>query len=150
MITGIILGLLAQLSFAVGLAFINQADFGVNQYFIKSNLVLLFSGFISLLILVFLYATAGGNLSFVNWKNCKWLLIGSFLLLVVGEYFFIKGASVSGITTVAFTALAFPIIALLIDYATSRFIGNETPLVGLKHIIGFVFVVVGFIIYTTE
>ncbi|MGZ4955192.1 MAG: hypothetical protein ACXV8Q_08755 [Methylobacter sp.] len=150
MTKGIIFGVLAQLAFSIGLTFINQADFDGNQHFLKSNLILILSGILSAAILSYLFITNQLDVTVINGKNCIWLFSGSIFLLVIGEYFFIKGASVSSVTNVSITALAFPIVALITEYIASKLLNQRMPVVELKHIIGFIFIAAGFIIYTND
>lgn len=145
---GIVFGVIAQLAFAIGLVLINQVDLDDSQQFLKSSLVIFFAGLFSLPILGYLFLSTPQYLMVVNRKSCMLLLIGSLFLLVIGEYFFIKGAALSSVTSVSLTALAFPVMAVMAEYVASRMFGYQMQAVEIKHIVGFVFISAGFIIYT--
>lgn len=147
MIKGIFWGFLAQLAFALGLAFINQANFSEDQQLLKSNLILLFSASFSGLIVLSIFLANPESLSVLN-QNWFYLLIGSFFLLVIGEYFLIVGISVSDITVVSLTALAFPVFALVVEFLSGKMFGQKIPIVTIHEIVGFFFIAIGFMIFT--
>jgi len=149
MFKGIILGIFAQLAFAIGLTLINQAKFENDQDFLKSNVVLILAGCFSVIILSYFFLRNSQNWGIINGNNFFYLLFGSLFLLVIGEYFFLKGASVSNVTTVSLTALAFPIVALLTEYTFFKFgLAQKPPAIEINHLIGFVFSTIGFILFT--
>jgi drug/metabolite transporter (DMT)-like permease len=64
--------------------------------------------------------------------------------LLIGEVFYITGISSSNVTTVSYTALAYPVVALLFDSVRGRAIMTT------QDIIGFAFVSIGFLVLASR
>lgn len=148
MTLGLVFGVIAQLAFAVGLTLINQVVFDDSQQFLKSSLVLLLAGAFSLPILGYIFLSTPQYFMAIDRKSFSLIMIGSLFLLVIGEYFFIKGAALSSVTSISLTALAFPIMAVIAEYIASIIFGYKMQVIEMKHIVGFVFIAVGFVVYT--
>lgn len=148
MTLGLVFGVIAQLAFAVGLTLINQVVFDDSQEFLKSSLVLLLAGIFSLPILGCIFLSTPQHFMAISRKNFYLIMVGSLFLLVIGEYFFIKGAALSSVTSISLTALAFPIMAVIAEYIASIIFGYKMQVIEMKHVVGFVFIAVGFVVYT--
>src|SRR5258708_10617467 len=68
------------------------------------------------------YLQASGHIQLValSGSDILFLILGSILILVVGEFLYIAGLSASNLTTMSFTALAYPIAALAFDLVLRR------------------------------
>jgi len=150
MLKGIFLGLVAQFIFALGLVFIKQASFTESQNLLKSSLVLMFAGLISVLIVAYLFWSKPENFSVLNTNNTLYLVVGALFLFIIGDYLYIRGMSESNATAVALTAIAFPLFALLIEYAELKFFGKTIPSLKMQHIIGFFSLVAGYTLISME
>lgn len=150
MTLGLVFGVIAQLAFAVGLTLINQVVFDDGQQFVKSSLVLFLAGAFSLPILGYVFISTPQYFMDIDRKGFILILIGSLFLLVIGEYFFIKGAALSSVTSMSLTALAFPVVAVIAEYVASVIFGYKMQAIEIKHIVGFAFIAVGFVVYTVD
>jgi len=150
MVKGILFGLSAQFIFAFGLVLIKQASFGENQNLLKSSLVLMLAGLISVLIVAYLFWSKPENLSILNINNTLYLVFGALFLYLIGDYLYIRGMSESNATAVALTAIAFPLFALLIEYIELKFFGKTIPSLKIQHIIGFFSLVAGYTLISME
>jgi uncharacterized membrane protein len=104
--------------------------------------MLLISGIIAFIIVVFFSLSGTENLSSINKKDWFYLVTGSLFVLVIGYILYIAGLSASNVTTMAYTALAYPALALLIEIMLGKIkVSNLT----IQEIAGFFFLVVGYI-----
>ncbi len=140
---GIFLGLLAQIVFTTGFLFINQATSIRNQLF-KTTLGLCFAGLLSLAIVTYFVWSGTEDFSGIRQNDLFYLAAGAVLIWVVGDTLAISGMAVSNITTVAYTAMARPAVALFLEYM----LGQVTPTP--KDFIGFGCLAVGFAVILTR
>lgn len=143
MLKGILFGLIAQVAFAIGFVFISQVTQIQNQL-LKACLNLCISAVFTCAVVGYFYFVNAENLTVLSRKSLWLLGIGSLLVLVVGDTFFIAGISASNVNTVAYTSLARPAIALLLEFI----LGKVT--LTLRDLIGFVLLAAGFIVISTR
>jgi drug/metabolite transporter (DMT)-like permease len=143
MLQGIILGIAAQFALAAGFAFVNDAFTATNQLF-KTMLMVGIAGLVAATIALFLWSWQPTILPTLSLR--QWLAFagGALLALTVGETLFISAIAASNLTTVGYTALAYPIAAILVDSLRGK--GSFTT----RDAIGLVFLTIGFSILTTK
>lgn len=143
MVKGIVLGLFAQVAFVVGFTFIDQTV-AIKSQIVKTSLVLCFSGVAAVPIATYFFLSSKEYLSILVQKDLLYLALGSVFALLIGEVFYITGISSSNVTTVSYTALAYPVVALLFDSVRGRAIMTT------QDIIGFAFVSIGFLVLASR
>lgn len=150
MFKGIMWGLFAQLSFALGLVCINQVKGGD---FFKSNVIHVLVGIIALPILWMLLTIEPKAFNLLretdSW-NWFYLFLGTLFLFILGDYLFIKGMSASNATAVSLTAMAFPVFAFLLEYVEQKLTGKVATVPSIQQIIGFILLVSGFVLLSKD
>jgi len=141
-IKGIFLGLLAQITFALGFILIAQATTPKNQL-LRTSLIISFAGMIAIAVIVY-YITEFVSLVYFNKKDLVYLAIGAILVLMLGEGLYIKGIYDSDVTTVSYTALAYPAIVLIIESIMGR------HKLTIQDLLGFIVLAIGFIIIVSK
>lgn len=137
---GIILGLLANICFAIGFFLIGQAT-GVRNSLVKSALAIIIAAVPCLLyLLVFRQQIDWGTATNSHWLK---LTLGAVIVFVAGEMFFIAGVDKSSHRVLAYTALAFPLFAVTLDVALKR------STFVLSDLFGFGLLVAGFLVILT-
>lgn len=116
---GILFGLLYQIVVAIGLIWVAGVARGASPA-IKANVMLCAAGGVGLLLLAGLYAVRGADFEAISRSDVLQLAAASLLILVIGEALYLYGLAASSATTMAYTALAFPAICLIIEVALRR------------------------------
>jgi drug/metabolite transporter (DMT)-like permease len=143
MTKGLVLGLVAQVAFTIGFIFIAHATFTKNPL-LKTTLNLCFSGALAFAIVADFFLSGAEDVSVLGHKHMLFLAIGSVLVLIIGDGLFIEGISVSNVTTVAYTSLARPAVALILE----TLLGRTT--VTIQDFAGFVLPAAAFILISTR
>ena len=140
---GLILGLAAQVAATVGFLFIAQATF-IKSPVLRTSLSVCLSGILALGIVAYFFLSGAEDLSVLGNKQLIYLAIGSVLLLIVGDSLFIAGISASNVTTVAYSSLARPAVALILE----TLLGRAT--LTIQDLVGFVLLAAGFVLISTR
>jgi len=140
---GILLGLAAQVAFALGFVSINQASSVKNQI-LTTSVVLCFAGSVAVVFIAYFVLIGDGNLKSIELRQWVYLGVGSLLALVIGELFFIWGMAASNVTTVGYTALAYPVIALTIEWVQGK------VSVTWRDMVGFLLLAAGFVLVSSK
>lgn len=119
MAKGIVLGLLTQVVFAIGMVFIASAT-AVKNEVLKACLTLCFAGIVGSGIVAFLFLSGTEPLSVLGSKDVRYIAIGSAIAFPIGRILYMTGLSASNVTTMAYTALAFPIVSLILEVVLGR------------------------------
>src|SRR2546423_317223 len=119
MIKGLIFGLLAQIVVAVGFTLIGSIK-GIKNDLFKTMLILCIGGVIATVAAFYLQASGHSQFVALSGSDLLFLILGSILVFVVGEFLYIAGLSASNLTTMSFTALAYPVAALVLDLILRR------------------------------
>ena len=142
MIKGLILGLLFQVVVAVGWAFIGGIT-GIKNDLFKAMLMLCVAGVVAAAVVLYLQVSGHSQFVTLSASDLLLLVLGSILALVVGEILYVVGLSASNLTTMGLTALAYPIVALLLDLVFRRIALSSFT---LRDFLGIGFSVIGFIL----
>lgn len=142
MIKGLILGLVAQAVVAVGFTLIGSVK-GIKSDLFKTMLILCTGGVIAAVATFYLQASGHSQLVALSGSDILFLILGSILILVVGEFLYIAGLSASNLTTMSFTVLAYPIAALALDLMLRRITLSSFT---VRDILGIGLSVIGFIL----
>jgi len=153
---GLMWGLFAQVSFAIGFELIGQTatpdEHGFFAPFFRTILVISFSGIIALLVVIIAFSSKNEEMIMMFISDNKWLYLlgGSIAAILLGEFCFIKGMSVSYFTIVSLTAFLFPVVALIVGHFGSEFPkifpASKTLTIQTSDYIGFLFLFVGFLL----
>ncbi len=141
MTQGVLLGLLAQMAFAIGFTLIGIADTFRNTV-VKTSLAIVMASVICLVTLIILRGQT--DFHAVSAKHWVYVSIGAVVALFIGETLFITGIAKSNVTAVAYTALAYPVMSLAVESALGR------ASLTLRDGVGFVFLCIGFIIIVSR
>lgn len=142
MIKGLILGLVAQAVVAVGFTLIGSVK-GIKSDLFKTMLILCTGSVIAAVAIFYLQASGHIQLVALSGSDILFLILGSILILVVGEFLYIAGLSASNLTTMSFTVLAYPIAALALDLMLRRITLSSFT---VRDILGIGLSVIGFIL----
>jgi drug/metabolite transporter (DMT)-like permease len=142
MVKGLVLGLVFQVVVAVGWTLIGNIT-GIKNDLFKALLILCAAGVIAAAIAIYLQVSGRSQLVALSGNDLLFLVLGSILALVVGEILYVAGLSASNLTTMALTALAYPIVALVLDLMLQR---TTLSSFTLRDYIGIGFSVMGFIL----
>src|SRR5262245_32321580 len=119
MVKGLILGLVYQVVVAVGWAIIGNIT-GVKNDLFKAMLMVCAASVIAAAVAIYLQVSGRSQLITLSGSDLLFLVLGSILVLVVGEILYVVGLSASNLTTMALTALAYPICGLVLDLILRR------------------------------
>jgi len=142
MIKGLILGLLFQVVVAVGWSFIGSIT-GIKNDLFKAMLMLCVAGVVAAVVVLYLQVSGRSQFVTLSTGDLLFLVLGSIFALVIGEILYVAGLSASNLTTMGFTALAFPIVALVLDLILRRITLSSFT---LRDLLGIVLTVMGFIL----
>ena len=139
---GIVLGLLFQVVSAIGYILISHVTVVTNNV-LKASLALCTAGVIGFALTLYSFSSRIEKLSVLTDTNLLFLLAGSVVSLVIGQILYLTGLSVSNLTTMAYTALAYPAVALILEIALGRV---KLASLTYRDLLGLALLVVGFLV----
>jgi len=142
MVKGLVLGLVFQVVVAVGWTLIGNIT-DIKSDLFKTMLILCVGGVIAVAVVLYLQLSGRSQLVTLSGRVILFLILGSILILVVGEFLYVAGLSASNLTTMALTALAYPIVALVLDLVLRRVALSSFT---LRDFVGIGLSVMGFIL----
>jgi len=142
MVKGLVLGLVFQVVVAVGWTLIGNIT-DIKSDLFKTMLILCVGGVIAVAVVLYLQVSGRSQLVTLSGRDILFLVLGSTLALVVGEFLYVVGLSASNLTTMALTALAYPIVALVLDLVLRRVALSSFT---LRDFVGIGLSVMGFIL----
>lgn len=146
MAKGIVLGLLTQVVSAIGMVFIANVTTIKNDV-LKASLTLCFGGVVALGIATYLFLSGTEPLSLFGSKDMLYLAIGSMIAFPVGHILYMAGLSASNVTTMAYTALAFPVVSLILELVLGRI---KLTALTVHDWVGFALLVAGYVIMISK
>lgn len=144
MVKGLVFGLLFQVVGAVGFTLIGNIT-GIKNDLFKAMLVVCVAAVVAVGVALYLQVSGHSQLVSLSASDLLFLVVGSILVLVVGQFLYLSGLSASNLTTMALTALAYPIVALVLDLVLRQVALSSFT---LRDFIGIVLTVMGFILLT--
>jgi drug/metabolite transporter (DMT)-like permease len=139
MVKSIVVGLIAQVVLAVAFLAITEVTFAKNQVF-KATLLHSIAGLVACLIVALFFLPDLASSMTLAYRGAWYLVLLAGVSLVVGDILLIIGISLSNVTAVAYTALAYPGIVLILE----TLLGRTAPT--WQDLAGFVFLAIGFIL----
>ena len=139
---GIMLGLLMQVISTIGYLLIAEVT-AVKNELLKASLTSCFAGVVALVIAAYLVLSGTEQLSSLGLRDTLYLAIGSALGIVVAQAMYFAGISASNLTTVAYTMLAYPVIAMIGELILGRV---ELASLTVRDFAGFALLVGGYVI----
>lgn len=138
--SGLILGLLYQVVVAVGFIWVAGVARDTNPV-LKASIMLGIAGVVASIVLLSFGVARRSEFAAISFPDLLHLSVGAILVLVVGEILYIAGLSASNATTMAYTALAFPAVCLVLDVMLRRISISSLT---LQDYAGMLFLAVGF------
>jgi drug/metabolite transporter (DMT)-like permease len=142
MVKGLVLGLVFQVVVAVGWALIGSIT-GIKNDLLKAMLVVCVASVVAVAVVLYLQVSGRSQLATLSGSDLLFLVLGSIFVLVIGQILYLLGLSASNLTTMGLTALAYPIVALVLDLVLRRIALSSFT---VRDFVGIGLVVVGFIL----
>jgi len=136
------LGLLMQVISTVGYLLIAEVT-AVKNELLKASLTSCFSGIVALIIIAYLVLSGTEQLASLGVRDTVYLATGSALGIVVAQAMYFAGISASNLTTVAYTMLAYPVIAMIAEVILGRV---ELASLSIRDFAGFALLVAGYVV----
>jgi len=119
MAKGIVFGLLYQVTSAIGFILISNVTV-VKSNVLKASLALCSAGILASVLALYFFSSGTEHLSVLTKRNLLYLILGAIFSLFLGQILYITGLFASNLTTIAYTALAYPAVALIMELTLGR------------------------------
>jgi drug/metabolite transporter (DMT)-like permease len=146
MYKGLALGLLMQCMSAVGyLVLVNVSS--IKSEWFRTGIMICFAGVVALIVSAYTVITGQQSLASIQPKEYVLIAVGSIMVMFVAQALFFFGVQASNMTTMGLTLLAFPFISLALEIGLGRI---QLSSLGFRDVVGFVLIVIGYVIYITK
>jgi drug/metabolite transporter (DMT)-like permease len=146
MLRGILLGTLVQCISVAGYLMIANVTSIKSEVF-RTGLMITFAGIVALIAIGHAVFSGQQRLAAIRARDYVTIAVGSILVMFIAQVIYFLGVRAANMTTVAYTALAFPLISLIAELILGRV---KLSSLGVHDLVGFALLIAGYVVIVSE